>query len=295
MRNHNLLLSLASLLILSSSSVDAFASLKRQIALSKTAIRAEAGDMPVAEIPTIPDSAAPVTSAAAPELAVPTPDVAPAVPDIPAAAAPAIKASVPDVTSAAPDTTSLSTDTAAKIIQSQQFAPPTAVQKVVDPDAPIPLPAYPETNLDTVALVVGQENYGFAIVVLGEAIWSFSKSPSIDHGLKTLLPAIVAAGVLVALSGPMVTSGDAATTSTGLFIATGASVFMGLCYAARLSAPFSPSPKEIPALGLLVAFAGFFSFSQNLLVDGFVTLPSLPIPSLPSIGFPSLPSIQLPF
>jgi hypothetical protein len=146
----------------------------------------------------------------------------------------------------------------------------------------------PIVDLDTVALVVGQENYGLAVVLLGEALWSFFKAPSVDHGVKTLLPAIVAAAVLGAVSGPMVTSGDAASVATGLGIATAVSMFMGAVYVARLTAPFSPSPKEIPALGLLVAVAGFFSFSQNLVVDGFVTLPSLP-------SLPSLPTIDLPF
>ena len=40
-------------------------------------------------------------------------------------------------------------------------------------------------------------------------------------------------------------------------------------YVARLVAPNSPSPKEAAFAGLLVAIAGFFSFSQNLVVDGF--------------------------
>jgi hypothetical protein len=264
MRNQSLLLALASLL-LSLSSVDAFALMARPTApLSKTAIRAEVDDMPVAEI--IPD----------------VPDVAAAVPDVAAA--------VPDVAAAAP-AAAANSDTPAFLIESKAFAPPSAI-KHIDPDGPQPPPQNPVFDIDTIGLVVGQENYGFAIVLLGEAIWSFSKAPSIDHGVKTLLPAIVAAGVLGIVSGPMVTSGDAASVSTGLLIATGVSVAMGLCYAARLSAPFSPSPKEIPGGGLVVAFAGFFSFSQNLLVDGFVTLPSLPtipLPSLPSIDFPSLP------
>lgn len=141
-------------------------------------------------------------------------------------------------------------------------------------------------DLSTVALVAGQENYGLAIVLLGEAIWSFAKAPSIDHALKTLLPAIVAAVVLVVVSGPMITSQDASSVFTGLGVATAVSVMMGVVYAARLAAPYSPSPKEIPALGLLVAAAGFFSFSQNLVVDGFVTLPSLPTIDLPSIELP---------
>jgi hypothetical protein len=49
----------------------------------------------------------------------------------------------------------------------------------------------------------------------------------------------------------------------------------------RIAAPYSESSKEIAALGLLVSVAGFFSFSQNLVVDGFVTLPNIPLPSLP--------------
>jgi ethanolamine utilization microcompartment shell protein EutS len=136
-------------------------------------------------------------------------------------------------------------------------------------------------DLDIIALVVGQENYGLAIVCLGEAVWSLVKAPSVDHALKTLVPAGIAAGVLAAVSGPMVTSGDVGSVETGLWIATAVSVGLGASYVARLLAPFSPSPKEIAALGLLVAFAGFFSFSQNLLVDGFVTLPSIDLPALP--------------
>mmetsp|Transcript_19016 Transcript_19016/g.26841 ORF Transcript_19016/g.26841 Transcript_19016/m.26841 type:complete len:204 (-) Transcript_19016:100-711(-) len=144
-------------------------------------------------------------------------------------------------------------------------------------------------DLDVVALVVGQENYGLAIVALGEALWSFSKAPSLGNA-KVLIPAGLAAVVLVAVSGPMVTSGDASSVATGLGIATAVSVGLGVSYVARLLAPFSPSPKEIAFLGLLVSIAGFFSFSQNLVVDGFVTLPSLP-----SVDLPSLPSIELPF
>jgi hypothetical protein len=143
-------------------------------------------------------------------------------------------------------------------------------------------------DLSTVALVAGQENYGLAVVLVGEAIWSFAKAPSVDHALKTLLPAIIAAAVLLVVSGPMITSEDASSVYSGLGIATLVSVLMGVAYSARLAATYSPSPKEIPALGLLIAVAGFFSFSQNLVVNGFVTLPSLP-------AFPTLPSIDLPF
>lgn len=141
-------------------------------------------------------------------------------------------------------------------------------------------------DLDVIALVCGQENYGLAVVCLGEAIWSFVQAPSLGHGLKTLGPAIAAAVLLGVVSGPMITSGDLSSVGTGLWIATGVSVGLGASYGFRLLAPFSPSPKEIAFLGLLVAVAGFFSFSQNLVVDGFVTLPSIPLPSLPSIELP---------
>jgi hypothetical protein len=149
-----------------------------------------------------------------------------------------------------------------------------------------------DVDLNIVALVAGQENYGLAVVCMGEALWSFAQAPSLDHA-KVLIPASLAALVLVAVSGPMITSGDAASVTTGLFIATGVSVGLGASYIARLAAKFSPSSKEIAALGLLVAVAGFFSFSQNLVVDGFVTLPSLPSIELPSLPEISLPSIEL--
>lgn len=145
------------------------------------------------------------------------------------------------------------------------------------PQRTAPLSATPD--LDVVALVAGQENYGLAVVCVGEAIWSFLQAPSFDHA-KILVPAALAAVILGVVSGPMITSGVAADVSTGLFIATGVSVGLGLSYVARLAAPFSPSSKEVAALGLLVAIAGFFSFSQNLVVDGFVTLPSIPFPEI---------------
>lgn len=137
-------------------------------------------------------------------------------------------------------------------------------------------------DLDTVALVAGQENYGFAVVALGEALWSFAQAPSFSNA-KVFIPAVIAAGVLGAVSGPMITSGDVNTVGLGLEIATGVSVLLGASYLARLLAPFSPSPKEITFLGLLFAIAGFISFSQNLVVDGFVTLPNLPSIPLPQI------------
>jgi hypothetical protein len=149
-------------------------------------------------------------------------------------------------------------------------------------------------DLDTIALVAGQENIGLAIVLMGEAVWSFVKGPSVDHGIKTLLPASVAAVVLAVVSGPMITSGEASSVATGLWIATGISVAMGGVYLARCLAPFSPSPKEIPAAGVLVAFAGFFSFSQNLVIDGFLILPEVDLSWIPNPS--SIPSLNdLPF
>lgn len=144
-------------------------------------------------------------------------------------------------------------------------------------------------SMETVSLVLGQETYGLAIVCVGEALYSFLQLPSLDNA-KVLVPAAVAAAVLVLVSGPLVTSGDVGSVGTGLTIATVVSVGLGASYIARMLAPYSPAPKEVAFLGLLVAVAGFFSFTQNLIVDGFVTLPSLP--TLPSL---ELPSIQLPF
>ena len=141
------------------------------------------------------------------------------------------------------------------------------------------------TDLEIVSLVAGQENYGLAIVAVGEAVWSFSAAPSLDHA-KVLVPATVSAVILAALSGPMITSGVADSVATGLEIATFVSIGLGLSYLARLLASYSPSPKEIAFGGLLISIAGFFSFSQNLVVDGFITLPSIPLPSLPSISLP---------
>ena len=157
-------------------------------------------------------------------------------------------------------------------------------------DIPDLLP--PTIDMDTISLVVGQENYGLAVVAVGEALWSFFQAPSLGHA-KILIPAAVSALVLVFVSGPMVTSGDPASIQFGLEIATGVTIFLGLSYVARLLAPYSPSPKEIAFLGLLVSLAGFFSFSQNLVVDGFISLPQLPAIPLPSIQLPSLPSFDL--
>jgi hypothetical protein len=138
-------------------------------------------------------------------------------------------------------------------------------------------------DLDVVALVAGQENYGLAVVCLGEAIYSFVQAPSLSHA-KILIPAGLAAIILGVVSGPAITSGDESQVQFGLWIAMATSIALGASYVARLAAPFSPSPKEAAGLGLLIAFAGFWSFSQNLIVDGFVELPSLPtVPSLPNV------------
>lgn len=140
-----------------------------------------------------------------------------------------------------------------------------------------------QQDIEVIKLVAGQENYGLAVVCVGEAIWSFLSAPSVDH-IKVLIPAGIAAAVLVLVSGPMITSGDVDSIGTGLWIATATSTALGVSYVARMIAPYSPSPKEIAGLGLLVAIAGFFSFAQNLLVDGFVVLPSLPSIELPDLS-----------
>jgi len=138
-------------------------------------------------------------------------------------------------------------------------------------------------DLGIVALVAGQENYGLAIVALGEAFWSFAQSPNFSN-IKVLVPASIAAIILVVASGPMITSGEVASVQYGLEIATVTSLLLGASYIARLVAPYSPTAKEAAFVGLLIAIAGFFSFAQNLVVDGFITLPnlpSLPLPEMP--------------
>lgn len=138
-------------------------------------------------------------------------------------------------------------------------------------------------DLGIVALVAGQENYGLAIVALGEALWSFAQSPNFSN-IKVLVPASIAAIILVVASGPMITSGEVNSVQYGLEIATVTSLLLSASYIARLLAPYSPTAKEAAFAGLLIAIAGFFSFSQNLVVDGFITLPnlpSLPLPEMP--------------
>ena len=87
-------------------------------------------------------------------------------------------------------------------------------------------------DVDTIGLVVGQENYGLAAVCMGEAIWSFAQAPSMSN-IKVLLPGLMAALALGLISGPMVTSGDTGSIGTGLFIATAVSIALGASYVAR--------------------------------------------------------------
>lgn len=129
-------------------------------------------------------------------------------------------------------------------------------------------------------MVAGQENYGLAVVLLGEGLYSFAQAPSTAN-LRVLVPPAIAAVILVAVAGPLITSGDVSSVGTGLWVATAVSALMIASYVLRLTAPFALVPKEVAFAGLLVAVAGFFSFGQNLVVDGFVTLPSIPLPGLP--------------
>jgi hypothetical protein len=138
-------------------------------------------------------------------------------------------------------------------------------------------------EIEVISLVAGQGNYGFALVCLGEALWSFLQAPSLDHA-KIFIPAGVSAVILVAVSGPMITSGDMGSLGTGLFICTGLSFVLGASYVARMVAR-SPSPKEIAFLGLVVAILCFSFFTQNLIGNGFVTLPNIPLPALPDPSF----------
>ena len=50
-----------------------------------------------------------------------------------------------------------------------------------------------------------------------------------------------------------------------------------------LASGAAPAKLTMP---LIVAVAGLASFAQNLVVDGFVTLPTLPSIELPSVELP---------
>lgn len=154
--------------------------------------------------------------------------------------------------------------------------------RVAQPPSSTMLQATPP-DLDVIGLVGGQENYGLAVVLLGEGLYSFLQAPSVAN-IRVLIPPVISAVVLAGVAGPMITSGDFGSVGTGLWIATAVSFVMGASYVLRLTAPFSMVPKEVAFVGLLVALAGFFSFGQNLVVDGFINLPSLPslLPMPPS-------------
>ena len=133
--------------------------------------------------------------------------------------------------------------------------------------------------------MVGQETYGLAIVCLGEALYSFFQYPSLGNVPKHLLPGVLSAVVLALVAGPMVTSHDLSSVETGLQVATLVSVLLGSSYIIRMVLPYSDIAKEIAFGGLLVASAGFFSYSQNLVANGFVRLPALPAIPFPTNVF----------
>ena len=139
---------------------------------------------------------------------------------------------------------------------------------------------------DGIILAITQENIGLGAVFLIEAAYSFSLKPSLAHA-KVFIGALFAAPVLFLFTNPLLSSGDPDKVTLGLEAAMATSVFVALTYLLRTLFP-SPSSKEVPAFGILVCFAGFSSFAQNLLQSELVVLPSLP-------GLPSLPHIPLPF
>jgi len=141
-------------------------------------------------------------------------------------------------------------------------------------------------DLEIVSLVNQQYNYALAVVCMGEGIWSFIQAPSLSHA-KILIAPIITSVILVLVSGPLLSSSTTDDVFLALSINTGLSVLLGASYILRMIAPYSPSPKEAAFFGLLVSVAGFFSFSQNLVVNEFVTLPSLPVITLPSFQLPT--------
>jgi hypothetical protein len=134
-------------------------------------------------------------------------------------------------------------------------------------------------DFDQISLATSQENAGLAIVVLGEAGYSFIKAPGWKTGVL-FVPAIAAAFVLFTISGPPLDNADV-TMGDGLRVAALVSLALMGVYSLRLVLP-TPN-KEITFGGLLVAIAGFASFSQNLFAGGWVNFPALP--SLPSLPF----------
>lgn len=101
-------------------------------------------------------------------------------------------------------------------------------------------------DLEVIALVAGQENYGLALVAFGEGLYSFLQAPSLSN-IRVVIPPAIAAVVLAAVAGPMITSGAAESVGTGLWVATGVSMGLGASYVLRLLAPPSDTyvPKEV--------------------------------------------------
>jgi hypothetical protein len=133
-------------------------------------------------------------------------------------------------------------------------------------------------DLSQISLAASQENTGLAIVVVGEAVYSFTQAPSLGHA-KILLPAIASAVVLFMVAGPPLDVPDVHMID-GLSVAAGVSAALMGCYYLRLTFP-SPSPKENAFGGLVIGFLGFASFVQNMFAGGWLSLPALPSISLP--------------
>ena len=156
---------------------------------------------------------------------------------------------------------------------------------------PISLPPHTHTpsttslhlaDFDQISLATSQENAGLAVVVLGEAGYSFIKAPGWKTGLL-FPPALAAAYVLFTISGPPLENADI-TMGDGLQVAALVSLALMGVYGLRLVLP-TPN-KEITFGGFLLSFAGFASFSQNLFAGGWLAFPALPsLPSLPSLPF----------
>ena len=150
----------------------------------------------------------------------------------------ALLAGSPSVSSFAPPHITHRTPT-----QHQDGAISTRPSVTVPPRTPSLNAAVPD--LDVVALVAGQENYGLAVVAVGEALWSFLQAPSFDHA-KVLVPATISAAILGLVSGPMITMGDASQVATGLGIATVVSVVLGATMLHACWLPFRLLPRKLP-------------------------------------------------
>ena len=129
-------------------------------------------------------------------------------------------------------------------------------------------------DLNVVGMVSGKETYGFVVVAIWKTLWLFLQETLFNHA-KVLITAITASGILIAISSPMVTFGDATSVTLGLEIATGMSILIGMLYVIHLLALYLPSLKEIAFLVLLLLASGLFSCPHILLTNKFVDLPSL--------------------